>query len=175
MKKIFTIMVVAFFAANVFASEQVLWEGSWYVSWELPDGDEHKEWKGIGQPEFAEIEVGQTVYFALEVVAEDVYHQYKIDDWGWNLLPDQAEHIFTESLVAELPVTQEVKDAVAANGFAIHGHGFNVTKAYVISEEQGVENVSVRNNGIRYNLLGQPVSEDYKGVVILNGKKTIVR
>ena len=38
-----------------------------------------------------------------------------------------------------------------------------------------IDNVSVRNNGIRYNLLGQPVGEDYKGVVILNGKKMIVR
>ena len=40
---------------------------------------------------------------------------------------------------------------------------------------EAVENISVRNNGIRYNLLGQEVGEDYKGIVIMNGKKMIVR
>ena len=37
-----------------------------------------------------------------------------------------------------------------------------------------IENISIRNNGIRYNILGQPVDEDYKGIVILNGKKMMI-
>lgn len=32
-----------------------------------------------------------------------------------------------------------------------------------------------RNSGQRYNLMGQPVSKDYKGIVIEDGKKLIVR
>ena len=30
-------------------------------------------------------------------------------------------------------------------------------------------------SGIRYNLMGQPVGKDYKGIVIENGQKFIVR
>lgn len=36
---------------------------------------------------------------------------------------------------------------------------------------QGIENVSFQNNNKLYNVLGQEVGEDYKGVVIRNGKK----
>ena len=41
----------------------------------------------------------------------------------------------------------------------------------------GVEdiNVATAKRGQRYNLLGQPVAGDYKGIVIENGKKIIVR
>jgi hypothetical protein len=54
---------------------------------------------------------------------------------------------------------------------------FTVSRVFLEKEgdEQAIENVNVRNNGIRYNILGQPVDEDYKGVVITNGQKTIVR
>ena len=41
--------------------------------------------------------------------------------------------------------------------------------------ETAFENVSLQNNGIRYNMLGQEVDENYKGVVICNGQKMIVR
>ena len=41
----------------------------------------------------------------------------------------------------------------------------------------GINNVTVDNakNGVRYNLAGQRVTESYKGVVIENGKKMIVK
>ena len=42
----------------------------------------------------------------------------------------------------------------------------------------GIENTVVKpviNNGIRYNLAGQRVDENYKGVVIMNGKKYVVK
>ncbi len=39
-----------------------------------------------------------------------------------------------------------------------------------------VEEVSKsRNTGIRYNLLGTPVDDNYKGIVIVNGKKMLVK
>lgn len=52
---------------------------------------------------------------------------------------------------------------------------FLVSRAFLEKEiiETAVENVTLRENGIRYNLLGQQVDENYKGVVILNGKKMI--
>ena len=309
MKKIFTLMMLSIIAmATVFAEETVLWEGSWYVSWELPDGDEHKEWKHLGQTDFASYTEGTTVCFYLEQTPDATYAKYQIDNWSWVLLPGQAGTDFSGATVAKLPMNAEVKAAIAEGGFAIHGHGFNVVKAtltdeagedpqpqgdvlwegdwfvswhyadgnpnkewkeisqatfaslaegstlYILLEanpiivdptntdnqeyskyqldngwwgqlpgqvptdfvndtvatlpitaevkadvaEKGfaihghgfnvkkvslspieiptaVDNVAIKNDGIRYNLMGQKVDENYKGVVIINGRKTMVR
>lgn len=45
------------------------------------------------------------------------------------------------------------------------------------SVETGINNITVDNakKGVRYNLAGQRVNESYKGVVIENGKKMIVK
>ena len=135
MKKIFTFMVLSIMAlTSAIAAETVLWEGSWYVSWELPDGDEHKEWKGLVQENFASYAEGTTVCFYLEQAEGATYAQYKLDDWSWNLLPGQTQTDFSVSTVAKLPMTAEVKAAIAAGGFAIHGHGFNVVKATLTDE-----------------------------------------
>ena len=311
MKKIFTFMVLSLMAmTSAIAAEQVLWEGSWYVSWELPDGDEHKEWKGLVQENFASYAEGTTVCFYLEKAEGATYAQYKLDNWAWQLLPGQAQTDFSGTTIAKLPMNAEVKAAIAEGGFAIHGHGFNVVKAtltdeagedpqpqgdvlwegdwfvswhyadgnpnkewkeisqatfaslvegstlYILLEanpitvdptntddqeyskyqldngwwgqlpgqvptdfvndtvatlpitaevkadvaEKGgfaihghgfnvkkvslspieilptkVENVAIKNDGIRYNLMGQKVDENYKGIIILNGRKMIVR
>ena len=311
MKKIFTCLVLSFMAlATAIAAETVLWEGSWYVSWELPDGDEHKEWKHLGQADFASYAEGTTVCFYLEQTPDATYAKYQIDNWSWVLLPGQAGTDFSGATVAKLPMNAEVKAAIAEGGFAIHGHGFNVVKAtltdeagedpqpqgdvlwegdhfvswhyadgnpnkewkeisqatfaslaegstlYILLEanpiivdptntddqeyskyqldngwwgqlpgqvptdfvndtvatlpitaevkadvaEKGgfaihghgfnvkkvslspieilptkVENVAIKNDGIRYNLMGQKVDENYKGIIILNGRKMIVR
>ena len=310
MKKIFTCLVLSFMAlATAIAAETVLWEGSWYVSWELPDGDEHKEWKHLGQADFASYAEGTTVCFYLEQTPDATYAKYQIDNWSWVLLPGQAGTDFSGATVAKLPMNAEVKAAIAEGGFAIHGHGFNVVKATLTDEageepqpqgdvlwegdhfvswhhadgnpnkewkflsqatfagiedgatlyflfeanpitidptntddqeysaykfddgwwgtlpgqgqidftndtvatlvvtaeikgivaERGfaihghgfnvkkvslspieilptkVENVAIKNDGIRYNLMGQKVDENYKGIIILNGRKMIVR
>ena len=156
-------------------AEGVIWSGNWYVSWELPDGDEHKEWKGIGQEDFASFKLNDTLCLLLEIVPTDEYHSYKLDDYGWNALPGQAQVDFSADTEVRLVITEAVKNAVATGGFALHGHGFNIVQARVAAYNtpSAVESVAIRNDGIRYNLLGQPVGEDYKGIVILNGKKMI--
>ena len=310
MKKIFTFMVLSIMAmTSAIAAETVLWEGSWYVSWDEPEGSEHREWKHLGQADFASYEVGTTVCFYMEKAEGATYAKYQIDNWSWVLLPGQSGTDFSGSTVAKLPITEEVKAAIAEGGFAIHGHGFNVVKATLTTEAgenpepQGdvlwegdhfvswhyadgnpnkewkeisqatfaslaegstlyilleanpiivdptntddqeyskyqldngwwgqlpgqvptdfendtvvtlpitaevkadvaskdgfaihghgfnvkkvslspieiptsVENVGIKNDGIRYNLMGQKVDENYKGIVILNGRKMIIR
>ena len=143
MKKIFTFLVLSIIAmTSAIAAETVLWEGSWYVSWEYAEDDaanaEHREWKHLGQEDFASYEVGTTVCFYMEQAEGATYAKYAIHNWSWALLPGQAETEFTVSTVAKLPITQEVKDAIAAGGFAIHGHGFNVVKA-TLTDEAGEE------------------------------------
>ena len=139
MKKIFTFLVLGIMAmTSAIAEETVLWEGSWYVSWEYAENDtinaEHREWKHLGQEDFASYEVGSTVCFYMEQAEGATYAKYQIDNWSWVLLPGQAATDFSGSVVAQLPITQEVKDAIAAGGFAIHGHGFNVVKATLTTE-----------------------------------------
>ena len=135
MKKIFTFLVFSIMAmTGVIAAETVLWEGSWYVSWDEPEGSEHREWKHLGQADFAGYEVGTTVCFYMEQAAGATYAKYQIDNWSWVLLPGQTGTDFSGNVVAKLPITQEVKDAIATGGFAIHGHGFNVVKATLTTE-----------------------------------------
>ena len=52
-----------------------------------------------------------------------------------------------------------------------------ITKIYLSTGSTGIENVKVVNvnNGAIYNLAGQKVGADYKGLVIKNGKKLVVK
>ena len=135
MKKIFKFLVFSIMVlTSTIAAETVLWEGSWYVSWDEPEGSEHREWKHLGQADFAAYEVGTTVCFYMEQAEGATYAKYQIDNWSWVLLPGQTGTDFSGNVVAKLPITQEVKDAIATGGFAIHGHGFNVVKATLTTE-----------------------------------------
>lgn len=137
MKKIFTFLVLSIMAmTSAIAAETLLWEGSWYVSWDEPEGSEHREWKHLGQADFANYEVGTTVCFYMEQAEGATYAKYQIDNWSWVLLPGQTATDFSGNTIAKLPITQEVKDAIAAGGFAIHGHGYNVVKA-TLTDESG--------------------------------------
>ena len=97
-------------------------------------------------------------------------------DYGWNALPGQAQVDITANTEVRLVITDAIKNAVAEGGFALHGHGINIVQARLAAmvTPTAIENISIRNNGIRYNILGQPVDEDYKGIVILNGKKMMI-
>ena len=161
----------------------VLWEGDHFVSWHYPDDKEHaanREWKFLSQATFAGFAAGTTLYFQFEPAPteDNAYSAYKFDDGWWNALPDHGQVDFVNDTVATLVVTEEIKGIVAEKGFAIHGHGFNVKKVSLAPIEitpTAVDNVAIKNDGIRYNLMGQKVDENYKGVVILNDRKMIVR
>ncbi len=73
-------------------------------------------------------------------------------------------------------------------GFYLVGNGVTIPTSYVEiiggtakdfipfmnegSETDGIKSVSTKvENGVRYNLAGQKVGADYKGIVIVNGKK----
>ena len=168
----------------------VLWEGDWFVSWHYADGNPNKEWKEISQATFASLAEGSTLYILLEAnpiivdptnTDDQEYSKYQLDNGWWGQLPGQVPTDFVNDTVATLPITAEVKADVAEKGFAIHGHGFNVKKVSLSPVEipttppTAVENVAIKNDGIRYNLMGQKVDENYKGIIILNGRKMIVR
>ena len=164
----------------------VLWEGDHFVSWHHQDGNPNKEWNFLSKATFAGLADGATLYFHFEAnpiivdptnTDDQEYSAYKFDDGWWGTLPGQGQVDFENDTVATLVVTQEIKTIVAERGFAIHGHGFNVKKVSLspIEIPTSLENVAIKNDGIRYNLMGQKVDENYKGVIILNGRKMIVR
>ena len=169
----------------------VLWEGDWFVSWHYADGNPNKEWKFISDATFANLAEGSTLYFLFKAnpiivdpnnTDDQEYSKYQLDNGWWGQLPGQVPTDFENDTVVTLPITAEVKaDVASKGGFAIHGHGFNVQKVSLSPIEipttppTAVENVAIKNDGIRYNLMGQKVDENYKGIIILNGRKMIVR
>ena len=97
------------------------------------------------------------------------------------LLGNDADGTQQQYLVIDLKQEKTGFDLTKARVLAIqcqpNGAKFLVSRVYLEKEEEAtaIEQVTLRSNGIRYNLLGQPVGEDYKGIVILNGHKMIVR
>lgn len=64
-------------------------------------------------------------------------------------------------------------------GFAFWGDSYIIkaigtTKESVLPKTTLLNTIS-NNSGIRYNMMGQVVDEDYKGVVIMNGNKMVIR
>jgi len=96
------------------------------------------------------------------------------------LLGNDADGTQQQYLVIDLKQEKTGFDLTKARVLAIqcqpNGAKFLISRVYLEKEEAtAIEQVTLRSNGIRYNLLGQPVGEDYKGIVILNGHKMIVR
>ena len=140
MRKIFTLLALSLCSViSLHAEETTLWEGDYNVSWALPDGDPNKEWKELGQADFAAFEVGQVLFFYFTSVTEAEYHAYKFDNWSWEALPGQAQVDFSGDVKVTFTVTQEIKDAIAANGFALHGHGYHVVKVTTGTPEEEEE------------------------------------
>ena len=164
----------------------VLWEGDHFVSWHHADGNPNKEWKFLSKSTFATLEVGATLYFLFEanpitidpnLTDNQLYSAYKFETEWWNPLPGYGQVDIEKDTVATLVITAEIKALIAEQGFAIHGHGINVKKVSLspIVLPTAIDNVAINNDGIRYNLLGQIVDENYKGIIILNGHKILVR
>lgn len=110
-------------------TENILWEGHHYVSWELPDGDPNKTFNLITKEQFTSLGVGTKllINYTLEPTAE--YHQMQLTTMWWTELPGTAKTDLTEDGVMELVITQEMLDLVnEQDGFLCVGHGYYVDK-----------------------------------------------
>lgn len=118
-------------------------------------------------------------WFQLKAYLRDYADNEKCQMEG--LLGNDADGTQQQYLVIDLKQEKTGFDLTKARVLAIqcqpNGAKFLISRVYLEKEEEAtaIEQVTLRNNGIRYNLLGQPVGEDYKGIVILNGHKMIVR
>lgn len=96
--------------------------------------------------------------------------QYADNTSTKNMVVDGATKIVTALEAGKVSVNQVALQLAA-------GATITVTKAYLLTEAAGIQNVNfVQNkNAVRYNLSGQKVDDSYKGVVIVNGKKMFVK
>lgn len=99
--------------------------------------------------------------------------------------PDQGYELETLTVTtvdatSVAPLRANVDLTPGENGtytFAMPAAPVTVSASFKESNPTGVENLNIDNSksSQRYNMMGQPVGKDYKGVVIENGKRIIVR
>jgi len=151
----------------------------------------------IAASEFNGLSDKAKVVFTLEVKGDATGYT------GWNIgricSNDATETSDPTVLIGEFPVSgigvttatvliADVKKALAAtpDGIAFTVWGFDENKCYAervkveafeVEGLTGIDSVQTdaRQNGARYNLAGQKVGPAYKGVVIENGKKIVIK
>ena len=111
--------------------ETILWEGDYVLDWSDGEGV-HKEWREVSQEDFADLPVGQTLVVSLRAAGAD-YNKAQFDNWSWVALPVPEPVVEgMEDVDVEIPITQDLKDAVAEQAFCIHGHGYAVMQVKLV-------------------------------------------
>ena len=112
-----------------------------------------------------------------------IIYRYAAKDLGPNADGTEREYEIVDLSKGyiDLVITEEILTKATTqqwwgNVFLLNGDGgLTVTKLTLIKKggETAIQTVKTVNvaNGVRYNLAGQKVDENYKGIVILNGKK----
>ena len=111
----------------VISSEQTLWSGHHYVSWDFPDGNPNKTFNLIGQSVFASIKPGavMSVHYSIEPSA--TYHQIRTTSGWWTDLPGTGVVDVSTAGVLNVTLTQAVLDMIKdQSGFLCVGHGYFV-------------------------------------------------
>ena len=111
----------------VISSQQTLWSGHHYVSWDLPDDSPNKTFNLIGMDVFAGIKPGavMSIHYSIEPTAE--YHQLRTTTVWWNDLPGTGTVELSSDGVAEITLTKEALDMIKEQaGFLCVGHGYYV-------------------------------------------------
>lgn len=111
----------------VVSSTTVLWQGHYYVSWNLPDSDPHKTFNLLGANVFASMKAGAVLSIHYSVATQDDYHQLRTTTSQWNDLPGTSVIEFLQDGVKDVQLTQEVLNKIQAEGgFLCVGHGYYV-------------------------------------------------
>lgn len=128
----------------------------------------------INIPDFENGDVAcqQQVAYTNETVTLSV-----IPDIGYEL---ETLTVTTVDAASGAPLRENVDLTEGENGtytFKMPPAPVTVNATFKQSTPTGVDNLNVeqQQNGKRYNLMGQPVGNDYKGIVIENGVKKIMR
>lgn len=113
--------------AVVISSQQTLWSGHHYVSWDLPDDSPNKTFNLIGKDVFASMKPGavMSIHYSIEASAE--YHQIRTTSAWWSDLPGTGTVEVSEAGVLEVVLTKDCLDMIQQqDGFLCVGHGYYV-------------------------------------------------
>ena len=91
---------------------------------------------------------------------------YELKDFQW-YLKNETEGKTTENLIDQTGT----KNFFVKEGAGTNPYEFGTDPSGIIN----VKEDAVKNDGAIYNLAGQRVSKDYKGIVVKNGKKFVVK
>lgn len=158
------------------ADETILWEGNETGDYTLSFRYDPNKTNFVNA-----VSAGMFVNVYLSNVAEgDKIFAKECADWSY--LNDGNTELTAGQQIYSFQLTQEMIDKIAAGGLVFQQHDsqvYNYTFRYVtVSAEtkataiKTVEN-KAQMNGIAYNIAGQRVAANAKGLVIINGKKFI--
>lgn len=114
-------------AVVVVTSEQTLWTGHHYVSWDLADDNPNKTFNLIAADVFASMKPGSimTIHYSVEPSAD--YHQLRTATAWWTDLPGTSMVEFNEDGATEVVMSADVLALIAEQGgFLCVGHGYYV-------------------------------------------------
>ena len=154
-----------------------VWTGDVAISWnqEVYAGSELDTYN-VQQDMFAGLAEGDSikVYYTGAIDGAQFALTYKAGEgWSWTDLVVAQKDGFFAYKVASNAIALDIAD----HGLVIRGQGYHAVRI-VIGKPQSITSIvdvvsgqqPVFNNQ-RFNILGQPVGENYKGIVIMNGKK----
>ena len=118
-------------ASVAITSEDTLWEGHHYVSWDFADGDPNKTFSALAEASLS-WPIGKIIRVTLTPDPTAGYHQVQFNTMWWTELPGTFRGDFFDAMIAEFTWTQAIADLVnAQGGFIVCGYGFFVDKVTI--------------------------------------------
>jgi hypothetical protein len=154
--------------------EQTIWEGSEPISWntEVAPGTQFETPEGI----FANLKNGDTIRAYTTTSYEEpqyVLTYKKGDSWEWTDLDIEIE----EGVIIFTVEDDQTADEISGRGLIFRGQAYTLTKI-TLSRKTTTAIAGIKDTPrivTAYNLSGQKIGNQYKGLVIINGKKYIRR
>lgn len=157
--------------------DRTVWAGDIAISWnpEVYAGTELDTYN-VQQDMLAGLAKDDSVkiYYAEAIEGAQFALTYKAgEEWSWTDLVIAQHDGFFACKVASDEIAQDIAD----HGLVVRGQGYHATSIVVGTPKNTTAIETIHYNaafeGIRFNLMGQRVDENYKGIVIINGKKYI--
>ena len=179
MKKFYSILAAALISVCAFASKDVvpsdenatvIWSGEQVFA----------DWGAtiVIEPEkFADANVGDLIRVNYVNKDDATFNPiYKhVSDWS-DFTELQSQMTQGEGYF-EAPIPESALAELKSNGLRFQGLGFTIKTVELVGTVTGIGSVVAEPtaNGSAYNLSGQKVSDTYKGIVIKNGKKYLMK
>ena len=153
---------------DVATETEVIWEGqeeyddSWGLLGHYGNGDSFKDAK-----------VGDIIRCSVTDAAADYNPVFKNSSWQDLAGVEETKKVY-ETYFEGVISTEDALCYLQANGLYLQGVKFTLVKVELIKAggTSGINTVKTQvENNVIYNLAGQKVDENYKGIVIKNGKK----